>query len=135
MNINTGNSIQNNPKIKYNFSENKPYGVWCDARDTDYNIYASNIDLYGSINYIPSVPLTITGMKKIGDSPIVYKYQENKTTDSIGHLLLSNMEWDSYQIELKSSYTDYSIIMTKPSMPMGLLPDETKEVILYLKHN
>ena len=57
----------------------------------------------------------------------------NKASNGSGNINLGNIEWDSYDIKLQDGYSDYSIIMSDPVMPVNLSPNETKELILYLK--
>ena len=133
ININVGDSDQENPKIIVNPSDGKAYACWQDNRDGNYDIYASPIEPYGAITYLVNVPVTITGAKKIGESPIIYKYTVDQTSDSNGAINLTNIEWDSYTVELQVGYSGHSIIMSDPAIPINLLPDETQELILYLE--
>ncbi|MEA2088896.1 MAG: prepilin-type N-terminal cleavage/methylation domain-containing protein [Patescibacteria group bacterium] len=133
VNINVGNSDQDNPEIIINPFDGKAYACWQDNRDGNYDVYASPVEPYGSISYIANVPVTITGAKKIGENPIIYKYTVDQTSDSNGEINLVNIEWDSYTVELQTGYSGHSIIMSDPSIPINLLPDETQELILYLE--
>ena len=132
ININSGSSSQNNPEIIINPFDNNAYAAWQDDRNGDFDIYASQVDLYGAITNIANVPLVVSGAKQIGNNPIIYKYLKDHSTDSQGSLTLSNIEWDSYSFSLKTGYSAYNIIMTSPEQPINLLPNASGEIILYL---
>jgi len=132
VNINIGPSAQGGSKIALNPSSNSAYGAWYDGRNDDLDVYASEIDLYGETNLIANVPLVISGAKRVGENPIIYKYSENHTTNAIGYVGLSSIEWDAYSIELQAGYTDYSIVMSDPVRPINLMPSDTIDVTIYL---
>ena len=87
---------------------------------------------------IPDVLFNIRGDKIIGtdinDNPC-YKYNATSTTDSNGHIDISDLEWDKYTFTIKEEGLD--LVATDPySDPLGqidLLPDTTLNVKLYLK--
>ena len=88
---------------------------------------------------IPNVSFHIRGNKIIGtdinDDPC-YKYSATSTTDSNGHIDISDLEWDKYTFTIKEE--DLDLVSTDPiSDPVGedieLLPDTTLDVKLYLE--
>ncbi len=76
---------------------------------------------------VPSVPLTLTGSKKIGTSPNVFKYNSTVNSGGSGFVSLLNMEWDSYTITPGSGYV---IAGSIPFLPVSIAPQETKDVYL-----
>ena len=98
------------------------------------DIYATEFDNYEvSESPVNNVPLIITGVKRIGEDPIIYKYNKDCLSDGSGNVSLTNIEWDSYNIDLPEEYADYDIIMSSPSIPIDLLPNTLEEITLYLE--
>ncbi len=134
ININSDPSAQYNPDITINPLTDKPFAVWQDDRNGNLDIYATEFDNYESSEEpVNNVPLIITGVKRIGEDPIIYKYNKDYLSDSSGNVNLTDIEWDSYNIELQEGYENYDIIMSSPSIPIGLLPNTSEEIILYLE--
>ncbi len=77
---------------------------------------------------VPNIDFNIVGSKKIGSSPDVFKYNENKITNGSGGLTLSSLEWDTYGISLIDSL--YDLAGTNTLLPITLNPNETKDVDL-----
>ncbi|OGY16556.1 MAG: hypothetical protein A2785_03115 [Candidatus Chisholmbacteria bacterium RIFCSPHIGHO2_01_FULL_49_18] len=72
----------------------------------------------------------LTGGKVIGSDGgglPVYKYDELLTTDASGSLLLSDMEWGSYQLTLAGGSRD--LAGTNPLRPIALLPDASLDLL------
>lgn len=132
VNVNTGTSDQTNPDLAINPATGKPYATWQDNRNANNDIYATEFDVYGTSTNLINLPISVVGGKKIGDGPpIIYKFNNNYTTDASGLVTLSNIEWDSYTITENSA--TYDIIMTNPPIPVSLNPNSSLEVILYLE--
>ena len=132
INIITGASTQDFSKVIID-SSGDPIGVWEDNRDSDQNIYATNFyDPLALVN-APNIPLIITGTKKIGESPIIYKYTASSTTDAAGQLSLS-LEWDvpGYSIEIDPSLSADTIKMRDPIQPLEILAEENKTMTIYI---
>lgn len=72
----------------------------------------------------------IWGDKTIGSNPVIYKYDQNLTTDGSGSYLLSSAEWDEYTFS--ASGTAYDLVGTIPMMPIDLSPEQNQEVFLIL---
>jgi hypothetical protein len=84
---------------------------------------------------ISSVVFKLEGEKPVGkdsaENPI-YKYSVNHSSDSGGHINLSDIEWDKYTFSVDSE-TGLDLIDINPSpQPINLGPDATQEVDLYL---
>ncbi len=62
---------------------------------------------------------------------LIYKYSKNLTTDQNGHLAISSLEWDAYQITV-SSATGYDIMESCPPQPANLLPGDSMAATLTL---
>jgi len=86
---------------------------------------------------IQNVTFLLQGEKVIGtdagDDP-VYKYSVTSTSDSSGHINISNLEWDSYTFSVDPA-DGLDLKNTDPSpQPIDLLPDNvTQPVTLYLE--
>ncbi len=70
------------------------------------------------------------GLKLIGTDPDTIKYSQSFITDGSGQALLSNLEWDTYNI-LGTDGT-YDIIGTNPLLSLGVPPDTTQNMQLTL---
>lgn len=79
---------------------------------------------------IPFVPFTITGQKKIGTAPDVYKYTRSDTTDANGQYVLSNVEWDTYDFTLDGGNTFSGTI---PFVPFPLSPNVSQDLVVVPK--
>lgn len=106
--------------------------VWHDNRDGDYNIYAAKYQGPGTIVPLSSVPLTVVGAKTIYTTPLIYKYDNNHSTDAAGELTLPNMEWDSYTITPQAT-SSYTLISSEPGQPINLAPASVVNVTLNLE--
>jgi prepilin-type N-terminal cleavage/methylation domain-containing protein len=132
VNINTDDSNQSSPNVTINPSTQKPFVTWQDDRIGNFDIYASEFDSYGSIINVANVPLRITGAKKIGENPVIYKYNNYFTTNGSGDISVPNIEWDSYTIEL-NNYPGHTIVLSDPDRPLDLTPNTTKNIFLYIE--
>lgn len=107
-------------------------------------------EIYFSIDHLASMMLNsidsscvaisdkqfnIYGEKFIGKNPIVYKYDEDKTTDSNGQYDFSLLEWDKYHLSV--SGTDYMMAGSIPMLPFNLTQgmNQTSYIILREKTN
>jgi len=84
---------------------------------------------------IPNVTFNLRGEKIIGkdqnENP-VYKYSQNLTSNSSGHLDIFNLEWDNYTFSVDPA-SNLDLVSTDPSpQPIGLAPDTNLAVRLYL---
>ncbi len=84
---------------------------------------------------IPNTTFHLQGKKNIGsdeeESP-VYKYSQDKTSNSSGHIDLSNLEWDLYTFSVAPA-SGLDLINIQPSpQPINLPPDAATSVKLYL---
>lgn len=98
------------------------------------------IDLVSSLNIsslntscsaIGNVDYSLTGSKLISVDPDIYKYSQNLTTNSSGLSALSNLEWDSYVLNMTD--TDYELRGTIPILPINLAPDSSQNYKLILQ--
>lgn len=80
---------------------------------------------------VTNIPFTLTGSKLIGTSPDVPKYSVQHTTDGNGLLTLSNIEWDTYDIEFSSPTFD--LIGVNPLLPFAVLPNSTMNLQLVVQ--
>jgi hypothetical protein len=84
--------------------------------------------LNNACSIIGSVPINVFGTKLLGIDPDIFKVNENITTNLGGEYLLENLEWDSYGIKV----SNYDLIGTIPSLPIGLLAGVSQNVKLIL---
>ncbi len=132
ININLAASAQSNSILAVNAAD-EPFAAWQDNRDTDYNIYASNFTDPGSPSGYGNVPIRVYGTKTISETPVIYELDRDQYTDAGGYANLS-LEWDAgYSIELVAASTSLNMIYTDPVQPLGILPDETIEWIIYVE--
>jgi hypothetical protein len=88
--------------------------------------------LYGP-QAVPAVAFNLTGAKKIGNGPpVVYKYNQNLSTNSSGTLSIPNMEWDTYTITIVGTSTGYDIASSCNPQPEALSPGQSATTNLYL---
>jgi hypothetical protein len=133
LNINPGISSQNNPSVSINPLTGNPYAVWQDDRNGNFDIYASDFNFSTTTTNLANIPITVTGAKKIGDGPpIIYKFNNNYTTDANGQVSLPNLEWDSYTISLQAGYVAHSLLMDSPSSPILINPNTSNLITLSL---
>ena len=86
------------------------------------------------LSLIPNLAFQMKGQKTIGrdaEGDLIYKYSKNLTTDQNGHLAISSLEWDAYQITV-SSATGYDIMESCPPQPANLLPGDSIATTLTL---
>lgn len=84
---------------------------------------------------IPNAVFGLEGAKAVGqdsaENPI-YKYSAAHSSDAGGHIDISNLEWDAYTFSVNPA-TGLDLIDIDPfPQPIGLNPDATSEVDLYL---
>ncbi|MDD4304804.1 MAG: prepilin-type N-terminal cleavage/methylation domain-containing protein [Patescibacteria group bacterium] len=134
VNINLEQSPQTNATLDID-DENNIHIVWTDDRNGNLDIYMNSFEEYGKTNTISNIPIRISGTKKIGDDPIILKYQKEFYTDSNGLITLDNLEWDDpgYTIEIITASTTYRLIMTEPYNQIKILPEDDKTILLYLE--
>lgn len=132
INIHTCASTQNNSSLIIN-SLNEPFVSWQDDRDDAFNIYAAKFNDPGVITDVPNVPIIVTGTKLISATPVIHEYKQEHITDAAGLADLA-VEWDTgYSVALKTASTSLDIILRDPIQPLGILPDETKTWLIYVK--
>ena len=84
---------------------------------------------------VPDATFHLHGEKPIGsdeeENP-VYKYSQDKTSNSSGHIDLSNLEWDLYTFSIAPA-SGLDLINIQPSsQPINLPPDASVSIKLYL---
>lgn len=126
----TGGS-QSNSVLAINNSEEN-FSAWQDSRDGDYNIYATRFTDPSSLSGAANVPLRLYGSKTISETPVVYEFDQTFTTDANGEADF-DLEWDTgYYLEINEPSV-YEIKYLDPPAPLGILPGETKEWIVYVE--
>lgn len=79
-------------------------------------------------NSVPSFSFDMTGSKKIGTNPDVFKYEESLSTNTSGVLDLSELEWDTYTIVPTDS--SYDLIGSNPLLQFTLSPNSSQDLQL-----
>lgn len=83
----------------------------------------------------PWIPFHLRGEKIIGQDASgaeVYKYEADHVSDATGQFNLSPLEWDNYHFSLNPG-TGLDLTAIEPAPPIGLSPETTLPVKLYLK--
>lgn len=70
---------------------------------------------------IPNFDFSISGNKLIGTDPDLYKYNELLSTNNLGNLILTDIEWDTYMISGNDG--TYDVIGTNPLLSLGVNPN------------
>src|SRR5690606_2168711 len=121
-----------NPAIIIN-SNGYPVITWQDNTLGYYTIAAAQ---YGSDIIIEtpvaSVPITITGSKKYGLNPVIYKFQQQFSTDLLGQYFFNDMEWDTYALSVDVG-SGFTVVTTEPPQPLQLDPNEEKVITIILE--
>jgi len=131
--ISTSTSNEYSPDITINPYNHLPYATWQSDINGNLDIFISPFDQYTITSYLDNVPLKIVGDKKIGEDPVIRKYDLSVTTNSSGFVLVP-VEWDSvgYGVSLGGIYSTKSFI-PDPPLPVSIEPDETKTLFLYIE--
>lgn len=131
INTDLGTGDQKNPKIVA-YADGNIVVAWEDNREGAYAVQAATFAGPGSISTIADVPLHIYGTKRIGEDPIILKYDQELSTDFNGVLNLTPAEWDGYFLE-PTIESGYSLIESSPTQPVDLQPGVTTDVLLTIK--
>ncbi|MEK7627803.1 MAG: carboxypeptidase-like regulatory domain-containing protein [Patescibacteria group bacterium] len=81
-----------------------------------------------------NIAFTMTGAKTIGTDgggSAIYKYDTNSTTDALGVLAFSGLEWDTYTISVDGASIGYDIAESCEPQPRGLTPGVATTTRLY----
>lgn len=81
---------------------------------------------------VPLVDFDVSGTRLIGTNPDVLKYSNDTQTNGSGTLSLSNLEWDTYGIDLEDD--DYDLAGSNPPLPMSLVPDNRQNLQLIVQN-
>jgi prepilin-type N-terminal cleavage/methylation domain-containing protein len=111
----------------------KAIAAWTDNRNSKSEIFATEFAGAGALTGVANVPLDITGTKRIGESPVIYKYNEVHTTDASGNLTLS-LDWDvpGYSVSIHAASSSKTIILRDPPQPLNFMPADTKTMLIYV---
>lgn len=77
---------------------------------------------------VPSIDFSLSGSKLIGADPDVLKYSASHVTDGAGGKTISNLEWDTYNLNLTDGTFD--LVGTIPLLPLILDPNVNQGVKL-----
>ncbi|OGF73550.1 hypothetical protein A2Z63_02720 [Candidatus Giovannonibacteria bacterium RIFCSPLOWO2_02_44_8] len=75
---------------------------------------------------VPSIDFSMSGTKLIGTSPDILKYSANHVTDSQGRKTISNLEWDTYNLNFVD--TLYDLAGSIPLSPIIIDPGATQDI-------
>jgi prepilin-type N-terminal cleavage/methylation domain-containing protein len=76
-------------------------------------------------NAVSSVDFDLAGAKLIGAAPDVLKFQQSYTTNTNGVRTISNLEWDTYLIDVTDSLFD--LAGTIPNPPLTIMPNSNQD--------
>lgn len=134
ININSDISVQEASELTIDKQNNRVIASWTDERNENKDIYFGIVKYPENISNL-SIPISIHSSQIIGrqnDESPIFSYDHNYTTNSSGEINLE-LPWDSsYHIDLQTS--SYDVLMSDPSSELEILPGQSKEIILYLKH-
>lgn len=127
INSDLGQDAQNNPAI-VTLSDGRVVIAWQDERNGDFDIYSA---IYSEPNSQAraDVPLRIYLNKEIGKDQAlnpIYKYLNNDTTDANGVLILNNIEWGSYNVQVTGG--GFTLVATDPLQPVSIDPNSSATI-------
>ncbi len=131
INSDNSNTAQTNSVLAINPINNKVVVTWQDNIMGDNNIYAASFSSPIIVN-LGNINFNLRGTKKIGDNPVIYKYNNNHKTGSNGTFNLSNIEWDAYNFAISTS-SGLVFLTSDMPLPLNVNPGETTSIILSLK--
>ncbi len=109
--------------------------VHVDFATTDTAVTPSVQEIVLSYDYgpepFPNFLFTLRGGKTIGNSPTVYKYDSELTSDSSALVSLAHVEWDSYTIGVTATST-YEIAEACGPQPESLEPGASQATSIFL---
>ncbi|MBU1164070.1 prepilin-type N-terminal cleavage/methylation domain-containing protein [Patescibacteria group bacterium] len=132
LNIGNGSADQENPDIIISPITGFPTITWQDNTNGDWDIIAAQYgDTIENGGNVANVAFDMSGSKTIGEDineDPIYKYNNiTLQTDGTGTLILTNMEWDTYTINLDP---DRTLLMSEPPIPFLLNPNTSLTVFL-----
>lgn len=86
-----------------------------------------------SCNNVGNISFNLKGSKIIGTNPDIYKYNATSTTNVVGTLTLSNIEWDTYAFTPGDIF--YDVAGTVPFIPLSIGPGTVNNVLLIVEAN
>ncbi len=84
---------------------------------------------------LANIAFNMKGQKIIGHNAAgdpIYKYSQNLSTGAGGNILLSNLEWDAYNITVNSPIIGYDVSEICPFQPFGIAPNTSNTTDMYL---
>ncbi|MCK5416060.1 prepilin-type N-terminal cleavage/methylation domain-containing protein [Candidatus Parcubacteria bacterium] len=134
VNIDLGTTAQYNSSVTIDPSTNPdtPYVTWQGNINGDEDIFISSFGEYGTSSTKASIPFNLKGSKKIGDNPIIYEHDQNYISDLNGEISIV-LEWDNPGYTASSTNILNNLIFATPTMPIDILPGETRNLILFLE--
>lgn len=83
---------------------------------------------------ISNLPFHIYGTKRIGtdlEGADILKYDEEHTTNATGDSIVTNLEYDTYAVEINDSATGYDFAGSAPHLPYVLAPNSTELITIH----
>ncbi len=83
---------------------------------------------------LPNLSVTMQGLKTIGNSPTIWKYNATSTSNSSGEISLPQIEWDTYTVEVSvvSGYETAEVCNVQPEL---LAPGTSQLTRIYVATN
>ena len=104
--------------------------VWQDVNGNINSIYVAAMKNFPIEVAVSGASVELISSKKIGENPIIYKYDKTFTANSSGLINLS-LEWDSTGYSVRS--TTGSLMSSAPEQFVPVLPAEDKIIRIYVK--
>ena len=98
------------------------------------SIDAWNVSYTYGPEVLPNLGVTVRGLKAIGNSPTVYKYNATSTSNASGIISLPSIEWDTYTID-PTSMSGYETAEVCAPQPELLSPGASQTTQLYVATN
>ncbi len=133
LNINLFSTTQEYPTIVLT-SGGASLAAWQDNRNGGFDIYATKFSDPNALSAVADVPLIITGTKRIGEDPVIYKFNQHISTDNTGYATIP-IEWDvpGYSVEINPASSSLNIIFRDPIQPLKILAGETVSMDVYVE--
>ncbi|MDD5110759.1 MAG: carboxypeptidase regulatory-like domain-containing protein [Patescibacteria group bacterium] len=104
--------------------------VWQDNASGNFDIRAAIYDdTPQTVTPVGNVLFTLRGAKRIGENPVIPKFQQSYTTDGTGVVVISNIEWDNYTL----TPTGYTLLRSEPAQPVLVSPNTAATIYLNLQ--
>ncbi len=104
---------------------------WTDYHEGYGNIWTGTVDPSNPETPVPYVDFDLFGAKLIYENPDLLKYENSFTTNAQGEITISNLEWDTYDINVTD--VSYSYVQSTPEKPFFLSAATSTDIIIVIQ--